>query len=324
MTRSPTDPVESSGDILLCAKGPSAESFLALLGASHRSSIRAESAEAAAAAVRAGSPLAIVDFDSLEADKEQYWVGVRAANPHQPVLVVSSARKPADAGELFIRYRVTNLLARNGQIHSGDFARTIEKILGGELFGIDKYLAPGTLLMTRPIVGSRQKDELLDLVERTLTRAGVRRRLVDNLLSATDEMVSNAVYDAPVDAHGQPRYARLPRTTPVSLEPHEYAQLTFGADATRFAISVADPFGTLSVERVLDYLGKCFGRGASQIDPKEGGAGLGLYMMFNSLSHFVINVATGHRTEVIGIMDLTPTYREFAERSKSFNVFVSG
>jgi signal transduction histidine kinase len=100
--------------------------------------------------------------------------------------------------------------------------------------------------------------------------------------------------------------------------------MRFGADGKRLALSVQDPFGSLDAAKVIDYLTKCFRRGDDQIDQKEGGAGLGLYLMYESLSHFVVNIHAGRRTELIGVVDITGSYREFARRSKSFNVFLEG
>ena len=63
-------------------------------------------------------------------------------------------------------------------------------------------------------------------------------------------------------------------------------------------------------------------RGGDQIDQKDGGAGLGLYYIFESLNHLIVNVAPNRRTEMIGLMDISGTFRDFAERPKSLNVFI--
>ena len=87
-------------------------------------------------------------------------------------------------------------------------------------------------------------------------------------------------------------------------------------------MSIEDNFGRLERSTVLSYLRRCFIKGADQIDQKEGGAGLGLYYIFESLNHLIINVASNERTEMIGLMDISGSYREFAERPKSLNIFL--
>ncbi len=41
-----------------------------------------------------------------------------------------------------------------------------------------------------------------------------------------------------------------------------------------------------------------------KVDRKAGGAGLGFFQILDSLSHFVINLEKGKRTEMIGLIDL--------------------
>ncbi|RYG65777.1 hypothetical protein EON77_18135 [bacterium] len=99
--------------------------------------------------------------------------------------------------------------------------------------------------------------------------------------------------------------------------------MTLCCDGRRLGVAVRDPFGSLRADTVLDYLTRCFRRGPDQIDAKEGGAGLGLYFTFEALSHFVINVSPGRATEMIGLLDVSGTFKDFARRGKSFNMFVT-
>jgi len=267
-------------------------------------------------------PLFVLDFDSLGAECESFWDALAAVQPRPQVLAIASPKRPEEVGALFIRYRATNLLARNGQIHPGDLRSTVLKILHGRIFGLEHYLGSGTTVEEQPFTGSAVKPALLELAQRCAKAAGLDHRRVEQVGAVADEMITNALYNAPVDQSGRSRHGDWPRTRPVELQPGEQATLRVGADGRRMAISVSDPFGSLGSGRVLDYLAKCFRRDDDQIDSKEGGAGLGLYLMFNAVSHFVINIAVGRRTEFIGIIDITPTYREFASRSKSFNLFV--
>ena len=52
------------------------------------------------------------------------------------------------------------------------------------------------------------------------------------------------------------------------------------------------------------YLVRCFSSEQKQVKLGEGGAGIGLYMAYNAVSSFVINVASGKRTEVIGLCQM--------------------
>lgn len=308
-------------EILLCGHGPQTEAFANILTQMGHSSRQIERDDGSVSF--AGSRLAILDFDSIAEPRDDLWQRVSQCNPAPRILIIAS-QKPADAAQLFLRYSISNLLARNDRVHEGDFRNTVGKILGADIFGVARYLKPNTPILEETIVGSAQKARLLEMAAEYATRAGLKRQAIDRVESVIDEMLTNAVYDAPMGGDGKPRYASLHRSHPVVLEPHERSTLRMGADGERFVMSVSDPFGGLTANRVLGYLAKCFRQGDDQIDEKEGGAGLGLYMMFNALTHFIINIDPGRRTEVIGVMDITPNFRALAGLSKSFNIFVRG
>ena len=118
-------------------------------------------------------------------------------------------------------------------------------------------------------------------------------------------------------------FAHVPRNVHVELYGGEEIDVKLCCDGQKLGVSVTDPFGSLTEERVLGYLAKSFRKGPDQVDKKPGGAGLGLYYVFDALSHFVINIEAGKRTEMIGLIELTTTFRDYALRAKSFNIFVA-
>lgn len=179
----------------------------------------------------------------------------------------------------------------------------VSKFVTGDLFGIEKYLPAGAevrLTRLRDYAGrSRAIDEVLAYAE----QVGVRGKVRAAIGQACEELLMNALYDAPVDGEGQLIFAevgtreRLERLSPrpVSIR---YAQTPAG-----FAVSVRDRFGRLDKATVLRYLNKCLHSGDGQIDRKTYGAGLGLYLVVNAASHVVINVAPGMATEVVCSFD---------------------
>ena len=133
----------------------------------------------------------------------------------------------------------------------------------------------------------------------------------------------NAIWDAPVDKEGNHKYAELTRKTSIELLEHEKPILRYGADDRLVGVSVTDPFGGLEREHAFKYLIKCFAKREGQIDTKKGGAGLGLYTAFLSVSTFIINVEAGKCTEVIGLLDTALTRRKLSGRSRSYHYFTA-
>jgi hypothetical protein len=267
--------------------------------------------------------LLIVNYDSVAGDRATLVHDLSALRGRAPLLVLSAGRCREDFVELFGNHALTNLLARDAHTDERELIVTTEKILRREVFGIERYFVPGVEAVSTTAVGSADKGRILDEAEAYAKRLGIRPRFVELFCAVTDELVTNALFNAPVDADGRRRYAHLSRADDVVLAGGERVEVRLCCDGRRLGVAAIDPFGSITQERVLDYLAKCFRKGADQMDRKQGGAGLGLYYAFESLSHFVVNICPGRRTEMIGLIDIHGSYRDFVGKSKSFNMFVS-
>src|SRR5262249_51241794 len=98
--------------------------------------------------------------------------------------------------------------------------------------------------------------------------------------------------------------------------------LLFACDGDYIGIAQIDPFGALTQDTVVGYLTRCLAKGPDQIEDKSGGAGIGLYRVFKSLSKFIINIYPGRRPEVIARIDPRLTMKKFKQFPKSFHIFV--
>ena len=199
---------------------------------------------------------------------------------------------------------------------------TVRKLIGHDIFGIEKYFPARMESKVITVSRSSQKRQLVEVAHRFAAELGVSARFVDLFCTATEEMVTNAIYNAPVDAQGANRYLHYSRQDEVVLAEEEQVEVKLACDGAGLGISVADPFGSLTKERLLGYLAKCLRRGPDQVDTKKGGAGVGLYFLFQSLSQFIVNISPGKRTEMIGILDISGSYKNFATQGRSFNLFV--
>lgn len=265
--------------------------------------------------------LLVVGCDTLEATEREQLLE-RFGGVHSKLLFVSAKWTRDQLVDLFKSQRLTNLVSRTGvgEIDPSDLIATIRKILKRDVFGLEKYFMWGVPAVTMRVTRSSQKEAVLTAVTEFAANLGLQPRFGNQLALVADEFVTNAVYNAPVAADGTARFAHRARSEEVDLE-GESVVVQFCCDGERVGISIADPYGSLTVDRVLEYLARCFQQGPDQVESKEGGAGLGLYYVFDALSHFIINIAPGVKTEMIGLIDVRGSYRDFASRAKSFNVF---
>jgi hypothetical protein len=267
--------------------------------------------------------LAVINYDQLaQLERERIFTRFGSLNATGGLLLLAGQSERDELISLFGRHRARKLLARNGPVHAEDLLVTVQKTLRKELFGIDKYLGWGAQAQRMSLRSSTEKESVLGQCEALANTVGLSDRKSALLMTVAEELTTNALYDAPVDGVSRARHAALPRSERVELAPSEEILVTLATDGRRVGISVEDPFGSLKPDTVVEYLAKCLRRGADQIDRKQGGAGLGLFYTFNSLSHFVINIDPRKRTEVIGLIEVSGSFRDFEQRAKSFNVFV--
>lgn len=239
------------------------------------------------------------------------------------LLLCMGESQRTDLAPLLQGHTLTHLLAGSGQVDPAEFLITVQKILGREIFGIEKYFPWGSEVQRFTLQRASDRFATIRAAAEFAEKNGTQGRFVELFQTATDELTTNALYNAPVDDEGVRSSSHLSRTEEVELPADKPVQVTLCADGSKLGIAVADAYGSLKPDTVVSYLSKCFRRGPDQVDEKQGGAGLGLYYLFESLSQFVINVAPGERTEMMGILDIRGRYKDFSERPKSFNVFLS-
>lgn len=180
---------------------------------------------------------------------------------------------------------------------------TIAKLLGRDLFGVDKVLPWGVRIYSTLVSDYHEKSQAILTIGDFAQAMGVRRKYREQIDQCIDEMLMNALYDAPVDAQGRPLFADVPVKERVLMKAEQKAVLQYACDGDRFVVSVRDAFGTLRKDIVIHYLDKCL-HAAEQIDRKAGGAGLGLYLMCNSATEVSFHVFAGSATEVVCTFDL--------------------
>lgn len=268
--------------------------------------------------------LVAIHYDDLHAEDRARLVRDLCAIRGPTVLLLSRRMDRPALAALFQSEILTNLLVidENGP-DMADLLVTLQKLRRGDIFGLEKYFVWG--VDPREILVRRSEDRFvaLDAVNTFAQQIGIPGRLRASIRTVADEFLSNALYNAPVGPSGTPRFQSRSRTEPVELAPAEQIRFRFCCDGRRFGMSVEDPFGSLAPARVQQNLGRALRAGVDQVVQGTGGAGLGLYQILDALSHFVIGIAPGQKTEMIGLLDVSSGFRRFAEAGKSFNLFVT-
>lgn len=177
------------------------------------------------------------------------------------------------------------------------------RLLHGDIFGAEKVVPWGTRIYSALVGDYQEKSVCIAQLSEFAATMGVRRKYREAIEQCADEMLMNALYDAPVDAEGKQIFADVPTRTRISLRMEQKAVVQYACDGDTFTLSVRDSFGTLERDTVVRYLHKCL-HAEQQIDRKTGGAGLGLYIIANATTLFAFNVLPGVATECLVTFDL--------------------
>ncbi len=179
---------------------------------------------------------------------------------------------------------------------------TAQKLLTGDIFGIEKYLPEGTPVHYLRLRDFEGRGKAIDTVLDFATKSKMRRQVRNAIGQVTEELLMNALYDAPVDEWGQQVFAEIdPHDRTKSRSPKPVS-IRYAATDTQFAIAIRDRFGRLAKNTILSYIEKCL-KSPTQIDRKTYGAGLGLYLVANAAASYICNVAFGIATEVVCTFD---------------------
>jgi hypothetical protein len=201
----------------------------------------------------------------------------------------------------FLEDERVNHVIVGDELDRGVFVTT-QKLLTGDIFGIEKYLPEGTEVQYLRLRDFAGRGKAIDTILQFATDTKIRRQVRNAIGQVCEELLMNALYDAPVDEDGHPIFAEVEvrdRTKKRSPRP---VSIRYAATDDQFVIAVRDRFGRLAKNTILAYINKCL-QSPSQIDRKTYGAGLGLYLVANAAAGYIVNVAYGVATEVVCTFD---------------------
>jgi len=243
--------------------------------------------------------------------------------PEIPIVVMASQSLRSDLLHLqnldFIRHLVSRDV-NDRSLTSKIMVTTINKILTRDYFGLEKYLAWGVDVSEIKLTKSNERSAAIEKMKEAFQKLGVRTSFLDRLGLVAEELLMNAIYDAPHDEKGEPIFNHLPRTESVQLKAHQAARFRYACDGNLLAVSVLDPFGALKKKTIFDYLQSCYDGLEVSSKTKKGGAGRGLHQIVENSDLSIFNVQPLKATEAICLFHLE-TQVVVGERQPSLQFF---
>ena len=240
-------------------------------------------------------------------------------------LVLLSDKKLKDLTEYIPSVEnFSNFLTKSpsGKVNERDLLVTIHNLLSDDIFGLRRYLNWGASNEIFYLRSSGERREYIEAVLNFCQRMQVKNIFIHSVQRFCEEILMNAIYDAPRDRDGNEVYAKLPRTQHILLKPEESARLEVACDGNRIAVSVTDLFGAISSKTLIAFLMKGFDKSsyASRM-PTLGGAGLGIYLCYNSVSNLIVNVSPERKSEFIGLFEIGRSLKDLKKNHASINYF---
>ncbi len=237
-----------------------------------------------------------------------------------PCLVLMQDSEPADLGPLLDRGTLSYLLANPMPLLAEELSITVQKLSRRQIFGLEKYLTWGIEIRELTLDDAGHRRALVDEMGEDVQRAGLGPRALAATLIA-DELLSNAVFNAPVDDAGARLHVDDDRTLARPLAERERVTLRYACDARYLAIEVEDRYGSLDRGTILRCLTKATTRARDQISMDTRGAGIGLATVYGSCNHLVFNLEPGRRTQAIALIDVRFRPAELGNAVCSFGIF---
>ncbi len=264
-------------------------------------------------------------FDIIFADETMFdFINkVPSISPTSKVVLMTADSVPNYLQQVKSMTYMPNIVSRSSEDRAftmKNIVTSVSKLTSQDIFGPDKYLSWGVEIRELDIVSSDQRASLIGSVEEYFEKLGIRRANRDRAGLVLEELLMNAIYDAPTDENGKAIYNHLDRKTKVELGPEHQAKLRYATDGMLMAVSVQDPNGSLKGETILNYLESCYTGEAGKFQINKGGAGRGLHQIIENSDLVVFNIRSGVTTEVIALFNVDQ--KGSVDKEPSFHLFL--
>ena len=190
---------------------------------------------------------------------------------------------------------------------------TVQKLMRGDVFGLEKYMAWGAEVRTYTLEDCRDRDDAVATVARDVVAAGLPDRVGSLVSVIADELIANALYVAPVDDTGARFRSAEPREKPRLLTGRDVVTLRWATDARYLAVEVRDRWGSLDPASVGARLAASANRSSSE-------GGMGLPLAYACCNQLVVGSAPNVMTEMLALLDVRYKPTELG-RTASFHSF---
>jgi hypothetical protein len=209
-----------------------------------------------------------------------------------------------------------HVVAHPMPILAEELLATVQKLLRGDVFGLEKYITWGAEVRSFTLEDARERDAAVTTIARDVIAVGLADRIASLVSVIADELIANALYIAPLDDHKRRFRANDARERGRALRGRDVVTVRWATDARYLAIEVRDRWGTLDPHAIAASLAS----GKASSTSTE--TGMGLALAYACCSQLVIDLEPDVMTEMVALLDVRYKPTELG-RSASFHTFVA-
>lgn len=165
-------------------------------------------------------------------------------------------------------------------------------------FASEKMISDPDRNLVMRFTKSTEKKTLLDWLDAFLRRDPRTSTIRDLCLQAADEMITNALFNAPMRPSGKRTFKDLARNSEIELPANKSASIFACFTDQRVVLGCEDVFGSLEKSTLLQHLTAMFKDPRAQVNYSGGGAGLGFRYLLENAANFYVLVQPGVSTVV--------------------------
>ena len=187
--------------------------------------------------------------------------------------------------------------------------------------GLERYFDQKPQIKRVPIRRSAHKIAAIEALHNYLGQQKIPGRLATVVAQALDELVMNAVFDAPIDVEGNRYRHQMDRVADFELQESEQVFVEIASDDRYMAIAVTDPFGSLRRSTLLESVGRHYRR-THVGEGQDMDSGVGFRGILESGLSLIVSVRPRVKTQIVLLFPKAATFREFKEGFRFFSAFV--
>jgi hypothetical protein len=194
------------------------------------------------------------------------------------------------------------------------YGRIVRQTFKPRAFGLQELLAAGTKIQVVKLQLSTQKLDAVEAVRNFAIAAKFQARMATTIANAVDEILMNAIFDAPIDELGRPLYKVTSRSSQLKLEGRNAVEMHIGFDGKYIGIAAVDNFGSLDKNSLLSHVSKIYTEEEYKVKASVASAGIGLATVYRSGGSLFFTSESRVKTEVTVMFKRTENFREFKDQ----------